>query len=155
MPDENSTLAHLTADIVSAYVSHNNVSAADLPALIASTYQSLAGAGAPSKPAEPDDIKATPAQIKKSITPDALISFEDGKPYKSMKRHLTTKGLTPDQYRAKWGLPKDYPMVAASYAAQRSNLAKALGLGRKSAPVAAPLSEPKLRPVRPGRKKAV
>lgn len=75
--------------------------------------------------------KATPAQIKASITPDALVSFEDGKPYKSMKRHLTGRGLTPDAYRAKWGLPADYPMTAPSYSATRSRLAKANGLGMK------------------------
>jgi predicted transcriptional regulator len=68
--------------------------------------------------------------IKKSVTPDYLISLEDGRKYKSLKRHLNTRGMSPDEYRAKWGLAKDYPMVAASYSAQRSNLAKTLGLGR-------------------------
>jgi predicted transcriptional regulator len=75
-------------------------------------------------------VKATPAQIRKSITRDALISFEDGKPYKTLKRHLTTFGLTIEQYRAKWGLPADYPTVAPSYSEARSAMAKALGLGQ-------------------------
>ncbi len=119
----------LAADIVSAYVSKNNVPIAELPSLIASVHASLSTLGQPAAtPAE--DHKVTAAQIRKSVTPDALISFIDGKPYKSLKRHLTTRGLTPDEYRQKYGLPRDYPMVAANYAAQRSELAKSLGLGQ-------------------------
>jgi predicted transcriptional regulator len=119
----------LAADIVSAFVSNNNVPVAELPGLIASVYASLSGLGQPT--ATPvEDHKVTPAQIRKSVTPDALISFIDGRPYKSLKRHLTSNGTSPDEYRQKYGLPRDYPMVAANYAAQRSELAKSLGLGQ-------------------------
>ncbi|ACA20988.1 transcriptional regulator, MucR family [Methylobacterium sp. 4-46] len=118
----------LVSDIVSAFVSHNNVPAVELPNLIRGVYESLGSLG---KPAEPELVKLTPAvPIRKSVTPDAIISLEDGKPYKSLKRHLTGRGLTPQQYREKWGLPPDYPMVAANYAAARSELAKQIGLGQ-------------------------
>jgi predicted transcriptional regulator len=119
----------LAADIVSAYVSKNNVPVAELPALIASVHASLSGLGQPTVTPVADH-KVTPAQIRKSVTPDALISFIDGKPYKSLKRHLTSNGTSPDEYRQKYGLPGDYPMVAASYAARRSELARSLGLGQ-------------------------
>ncbi|GJD66933.1 MucR family transcriptional regulator [Methylobacterium frigidaeris] len=119
----------LAADIVSAYVSKNNVPIAELPSLIASVHASLSTLGQPA--ATPDeDHKVTAAQIRKSVTSDAITSFIDGKAYKSLKRHLTSNGLTPDEYRQKYGLPRDYPMVAASYTARRSELAKSLGLGQ-------------------------
>jgi predicted transcriptional regulator len=118
----------LTADVVSAFVSHNSVRAADLPDLIASVHAALQGLKAPQQ-AEPEK-REPPVSIKKSITPDFLISMEDGKRYKSLKRHLTGRGLTPEQYREKWGLPRDYPMVAPNYAKQRSELARASGLGQ-------------------------
>jgi predicted transcriptional regulator len=118
----------LAADVISAYVSHNSVRAADLPDLIASVHGALQGLKAPQQ-AEPEK-REPPVSIKKSITPDFLISMEDGRRYKSMKRHLKGRGLTPEQYREKWGLPRDYPMVAPNYAKQRSELAKALGLGQ-------------------------
>ncbi len=103
----------------------------ELPALIASTHAALTKLGGPVEPAKEE--RSTPLMpIKKTVTPDYLISLEDGKQYKSLKRHLTTRGLTPDEYRRKWGLPYDYPMVAANYAAQRSELAKSIGLGRKA-----------------------
>ncbi|ACL62358.1 MucR family transcriptional regulator [Methylobacterium nodulans] len=125
----------LVSDIVSAYVSNNNVPPAELPALIQGVYQSLGSLG---KPAEPEPVKLTPpVPIKKSVTPDHIISLEDGKPYKSLKRHLSGRGLTPEQYREKWGLPRDYPMVAPNYAAQRSELAKSLGLGQSRRKAAA------------------
>ncbi len=118
-----------TAAIVSAFVSNNAVPVADLPSLIASVHASLTGL---SKPPEPEAEKPTPiVPIKKTVTPDYLISLEDGKHYKSLKRHLSTRGLTPEQYRQKWGLPHDYPMVCANYAAQRSELAKNTGLGQR------------------------
>jgi predicted transcriptional regulator len=129
---ENQTLVELTSDIVSAYVSGNRVEAAELPGLIAGVFSSLGGLG--KEPAKPEPL-TPPVSIRKSITPDFLISLEDGKRYKSLKRHLAGHGLTPEQYREKWGLPRDYPMVAPNYAAQRSELAKKMGLGRK---VAAP-----------------
>jgi predicted transcriptional regulator len=104
------------------------VRAADLSDLIASVHRALQGLSAPPQ-AEPEK-REPPVSIKKSITPDHLISLEDGKRYKSLKRHLKGRGLTPEQYREKWGLPRDYPMVAPNYAKQRSDLAKALGLGQ-------------------------
>ncbi|AWN47536.1 MucR family transcriptional regulator [Methylobacterium terrae] len=124
-----SPLIELTSDIVGAYVSNNNVPVAELSGLIASVHATLSGLGQPVA-APIEDHKVTAAQIRKSITPDAITSFLDGKPYKSLKRHLTTRGMTPDEYRKKFGLGHDYPMVAASYAAQRSELAKSLGLGQ-------------------------
>jgi predicted transcriptional regulator len=122
----------LTANIVSAYVRNNSVSSAEIPALISQVYLALmrvssgaAGAG----PAEP----LKPAiSIKRSITPAYLVCLEDGKKFKSLKRHLGTQyQMTPDQYRAKWNLPADYPMVAPDYAAVRSQLAKQMGLGQQ------------------------
>jgi len=129
----------MTVEIVSAYVSKNSVRPADIGELIASVHQTLKGLSGPATPAADQVEKPTPAQIKKSITPDALISFEDGRPYKVLKRHLTTRGLTPDSYRAKFGLPADYPMTASGYSAQRSDLARTIGLGnnRKAASKAA------------------
>jgi predicted transcriptional regulator len=120
---------NLAADIVSAFVSNNAVPSAELPELIASVHSALAKVanGQTEKPAE---APVPPVSIKKSITSDFLISLEDGRRYKSLKRHLKGRGLTPEQYREKWGLPRDYPMVAPNYAKQRSELAKALGLGQ-------------------------
>jgi predicted transcriptional regulator len=140
---ENIEAIELTAGIVAAYVTNNNVAANDLPALIQQIFKALTEASAgPQAPAAPAPVPAVP--VKKSVTPDFLVSLEDGRQYKSLKRHLATRGLTPDEYRAKWNLPKDYPMVAANYSAQRSSLAKTLGLGRKAA---APAPEP-AKPVR-------
>lgn len=120
----------LTADVVSAYVSNNVIPASELPNVINSIHNSLLSLSNPqaSKP-EPETL--TPAvSVKKSVNPDYIICLEDGKKFKSLKRHLRTKyDMTPDQYRAKWGLPADYPMVAPNYAAARSELAKAMGLG--------------------------
>ena len=127
-------LTELTADIVSAYVAHNSVAAADLPALIQSTFAALSGVGEPALAETEAVTKASVAQIRRSLTPDALISFIDGRPYRMLKRHLFVHGLTPAAYREKFGLPKDYPIVAASYAARRSELAQKAGLGRKAAP---------------------
>ena len=119
----------LAADIVSAFVSHNNVSAQDLPSLISQVHTALENLG---KPVQQEPTKPIPLMpIKKTITPDYLISLEDGKRYKSLRRHLSGRGLTPEQYREKWGLARDYPMVAPSYSAQRSALARSLGLGQK------------------------
>jgi predicted transcriptional regulator len=157
---ENTDTVALTADLVSAFVSNNAVAAGDLPKLIAQVYGALNDLSA--EPKAPEAAPLTPAvSIRKSITPDFLISLEDGKQYKSLKRHLSTRGMTPDEYRAKWGLPRDYPMVAAAYSAQRSQLAKALGLGQggrvaapaepEPAPVAA---APEVAPAKRGRRKA-
>src|SRR3954452_22844554 len=119
-----------TADLVAAYVSNNSVRPADLPEVIASIHSALTSLGTPAVPAGGENQRPTPAEIKRSIKPDALVSFIDGKPYKTLKRHLTKHGLDPHSYRARYGLPADYPTVAANYAAQRSELAKAIGLGQ-------------------------
>ena len=120
----------LAADIVSAFVTNNSVTTSDLPALISNVHSALRNLGSPA--AKQEEAKPTPAvPIKKSVTPDFLISLEDGKRYKSLRRHLTSRGLTPEQYREKWGLPRDYPMVAPNYAAKRSELARSMGLGQK------------------------
>ena len=108
----------------------------DLPGLIGSVHAALVGLGKPAEPAAEQVEKPTPAQIRKSITPDALISFIDGKPYKTLKRHLSAKGFDPNSYRQHYGLPSDYPMVSPNYAAQRSELARAIGLGRPGAQAA-------------------
>ncbi|RWE31960.1 MucR family transcriptional regulator [Mesorhizobium sp.] len=121
----------LTADVVSAYVSKNAVPPAGLPDLIASVHSSLTGIGQPSSVHPNQEPAVNP---KRSVFPDYIICLEDGKKFKSLKRHLSVNfGLTPDEYRAKWGLKPDYPMVAPNYAAQRSALAKAAGLGRSPA----------------------
>jgi predicted transcriptional regulator len=142
----NNDTMGLTADVISAYVSNNPVPVSELPSLIAQVHQSLVGLsnGSARDPLE----KLTPAvPVKKSVTPEYIICLDDGKKFKSLKRHLrTTFGMTPEEYRTKWNLPADYPMVAPSYAAARSELAKKIGLGRK--PKAA-------EPVKRARKKAV
>src|SRR6201747_1178479 len=125
------------AEIVSAYVSNNSVRTDDLPELIASVHAALTGLGKTAEPAAGIE-KPTPAQIKKSITPDALISFIDGKPYKMLKRHLTGHGMDFQGYRARYGLPVDYPTTAPNYSARRSEFARALSFGqhrRKSVPM--------------------
>ncbi|MER9181431.1 MucR family transcriptional regulator [Mesorhizobium sp. M0767] len=124
-------LIELTADVVSAYVSNNPVPVGDLPALIGQVHAALKGTVDNVSAEMPEALKPA-VPIRKSVTPDYIISLEDGKKFKSLKRHLSTHyGLTPDEYRAKWGLPADYPMVAPNYAAARSALAKTMGLGRK------------------------
>ena len=126
-----SQLIDLSADIVSAYVSKNSVPVGELANLIAAVHASLERVAAP--PAPEPEKPTPPVPIRKTVTPEHIISLEDGKPYKSLKRHITKLGMTPQQYREKWGLPKDYPMVAATYAAKRSELAKTMGLGQKRA----------------------
>jgi predicted transcriptional regulator len=125
------TLIELTASIVSSYVSNHSVASADLPALIGQVHSALmrVTSGNGEKASEP----ARPAvPVKRSITPDFIVCLEDGKKFKSLKRHLRTQySMTPEQYREKWGLTPDYPMVAPNYAAARSNLAKQMGLGQQ------------------------
>ncbi|MEJ0063031.1 MAG: MucR family transcriptional regulator [Alphaproteobacteria bacterium] len=123
-------LLHLTSQIVAAHVGHNNVSADNLPPLINAVYQSLARVGQTMPPAEKQ--KPEPAvSPRRSVFAEYIICLEDGKKLKMLKRHLKTSyGMTPEQYRERWGLPPDYPMVAPSYAKQRSKLAKQIGLGR-------------------------
>ncbi|KUM25740.1 MucR family transcriptional regulator [Mesorhizobium loti] len=128
--DNTRALIELTAEVVSAYVSNNPVPVGDLPALIDRVHDALKSAGGGA--AEKLEALTPAVPIRKSVTPDYIISLEDGKKFKSLKRHLSVHyGLTPDEYRAKWGLPSDYPMVAPNYAAARSSLAKSMGLGRK------------------------
>jgi predicted transcriptional regulator len=121
----------LTADIVSAYVSNNSVPSTDLPALIGQVHSALSRVS--SGQVEPSSEPPKPAvSVKRSITPDHIVCLEDGKKFKSLKRHLRTQySMTPEQYREKWGLPPDYPMVAPNYAAARSHLAKQMGLGQQ------------------------
>ncbi|GLS17840.1 MucR family transcriptional regulator [Labrys miyagiensis] len=128
----NADLTRIAADVVAAYVANNSVSSADLPRLIAEVHAALARIEKGEISQEVEAAKPVPAvPIKKSVTPDFLISLEDGKKYKSLKRHLSSSyGMTPEDYRAKWGLPADYPMVAPNYAKQRSELAKTMGLGQ-------------------------
>jgi predicted transcriptional regulator len=121
----------LTANIVSAYVSHNPVAAADIPALIDQVHTALSSVSTGRRLAHPEPPKPV-VSVKRSITPDYIVCLEDGKRFKSLKRHLRTQyNLSPDQYRDKWGLPRDYPMVAPNYAATRSRLAMQIGLGQK------------------------
>ncbi|TVR11695.1 MAG: MucR family transcriptional regulator [Salinarimonadaceae bacterium] len=137
------TRAHyieLTAEIVSAYVSNNSLPTADLPALIREVHASIEGIATKAAEAPPEPQKPA-VPVKKSVTPDYIICLEDGKQFKSLRRHLRTQyALTPEEYRDKWNLPSDYPMVAPNYAKARSELAKEMGLGqqrRKRRPAAA------------------
>jgi predicted transcriptional regulator len=135
-------LAGLTADLVAAYVSNNPLPATALPDLIAAVYMSLSGLGTPI--ASVVESQTPAVNPKRSVFPDYIICLEDGRKFKSLKRHIGTHfNLTPDAYRTKWNLPRDYPMVAPEYAAKRSALAKASGLGRKAAPAPAKKAPPK------------
>ena len=130
----NHLYADFTTQIVAAYLSKHQVAVYDIPDLIKTIYDGLikAGVAVETDPAPAELKPAVP--VKKSVTPDYLICLEDGKKLKMLKRHLAaTYGLTPDEYRAKWGLPRDYPMIAPHYAASRSAIAKEIGLGRKPA----------------------
>ena len=128
--EDKPELLEMTADIVSAYVGNNSVSADALPSLIANIHAALSGVSNGPVEAEPEP-KEPAVPIRKSIAPDFLICLEDGRKFKSLKRHLRTKyDMSPEDYRAKWGLPKDYPMVAPNYAKARSELAKSMGLGQ-------------------------
>ena len=128
--EDKPELLEMTADIVSAYVGNNTVSAETLPSLIASIHAALSGVSNGPVEAEPEP-KEPAVPIRKSMAPDFLICLEDGRKFKSLKRHLRTKyDMSPEEYRAKWNLPKDYPMVAPNYAKARSDLAKQMGLGQ-------------------------
>jgi predicted transcriptional regulator len=161
-----SNLTALTADVVAAYVAENKLSPEELARFIASVHSALATVEQPEAPAaEETASKPTAAQIRKSITPNALISFVDGRSYRTLKRHLTTNGLTIAEYKAKYGLPIDYPTTAPSYSAARSAMAYSKGLGRKGgdpdeAPAAAepvasaaPVADDQPPPAKRGRKK--
>ena len=136
MENSEFDLTSFAADIVSSYVAHNALSSDKLPDLINSVYGALSRASQNEVDASKVEFKPAVA-IKKSVTPEYLICLEDGKKFKSLKRHLKTHyDLSPEEYREKWGLPRDYPMVAPAYAAARSDLAKNMGLGRRSTAVA-------------------
>ena len=121
----------LTAEIVSAYVSNNSVAAADIPSLISQVHAALSRVSGMQGDAPAEPLKPA-VSVKKSITPEHIVCLEDGKKFKSLKRHLRTQyNMTPEQYREKWSLGADYPMVAPNYAAARSQLAKQMGLGQQ------------------------
>lgn len=127
--DQSPDLLGMTSDVVAAFVTRNQVRPQDLPGLIRAVHAALTHAGRRRAGGTAPAPRPTAVQIRRSIRPEALISFEDGRPYKTLKRHLTTRGLTFAAYQQKWGLPDDYPSVAPEYAARRSALAKAAGLG--------------------------
>ena len=132
MPILNRTaLAEMTSEVVAAYVAKNSVPPADIPALISAVHKALSDLGQASEPMSPAEPLKPAVPIKKSVTDNYIISLEDGRKLKSMKRYLSGLGMTPEQYRTKWGLPSDYPTVAPAYARSRSDLARSLGLGRK------------------------
>jgi predicted transcriptional regulator len=137
-------LRDLVAEVAAAYFANSHVAIGEISTVIEHIARSLGGVGeSAANTTAAEDVAAperrlTSAQVRKSVTPEALISFEDGRSYKTLRRHLATKGLTPEQYREKWGLPKDYPMVSANYSAARSQMAKALGLGARRQAAAAP-----------------
>ena len=145
MDEKHAAMIGLTADVVAAFVGNNAVAVADLPALIKTVHAALSGAEAPAPVAVEEVVKPTTAQIRKSITHDALISFIDNRPYKTLKRHLTTHGMTVVEYKAKFGLPSDYPTTAPAYSEARSAMAKALGLGQGGRKAKTPAKTPKSR----------
>ncbi len=131
--EDNSQLLEMTADIVSAYLGANTVQPSEVPGLIASVHAALSQVSGGVVEPEPEP-KEPAVPVRKSITPDYLICLEDGLKFKSLKRHLRSSyGMTPEEYRAKWNLPHDYPMVAPNYAQHRSQLAKQIGLGKQRA----------------------
>ena len=128
--DNKSEIIEMTTDIVSAYVGNNSITAADLPSLIQNVHRALSQVTT-GEDATPQAPQEPAVSVRKSITPDYLICLEDGRKFKSLKRHLRTKyDMSPEEYRSKWNLPKDYPMVAPNYAKARSDLAKQMGLGQ-------------------------
>lgn len=153
--DNGSTLITLTAEIVAAHVTNNSVAVADLPSLISNVHGALSNLGK-SEPAA--ETKQEPAvSVRASVKPDYIVCLEDGKKLKMLKRHLMTHyQMTPADYRSKWSLPADYPMVAPNYAEQRRTLAKSIGLGRKpkAATAAAPAKSTTAAPARRGRAKS-
>jgi predicted transcriptional regulator len=135
MAESDGALRQLVAQVAAAYFSNSHVNPSEIPHVVSQIAASLGGVGGAAGPEAGEGGAAAPkltrAQVRKSISPEALVSFEDNKPYKTLRRHLATRGLTPEQYREKWGLPADYPMVAPNYSAARSQLAKSLGLGQR------------------------
>src|SRR5215213_6226308 len=147
--DERQELLNLTAEIVASFAGNNTVAVGDLPAVIATVFRTLRGVdrGEAEKPAEAP-VPAVP--VKRSIGTDFLVCLEDGRKVKTLKRYLANRyHLTPNEYRQRWGLPRDYPMVAPAYAARRSDLARQIGLGRKPAAAAPPPPAPEPEPAAP------
>jgi predicted transcriptional regulator len=145
-------LVKIASDIVAAFVSNNSLRTVELPGLIESVHQGLVRLSEPT----PEEAPAAPKPaiaVKKSVTPDYIVSLEDGRKFKTMKRYLSGLGMTPDEYRQKWGLPKDYPMVAPNYAAKRSELAKQIGLGERRQEAVAAAKPAKKAPARTPRAK--
>ncbi|WP_372425783.1 MucR family transcriptional regulator [Salinarimonas chemoclinalis] len=133
MSEDSTTVDYVavTAEVVASYVANNSLPAHDLPGLIEQVHAAVAGLGRPREAARGEPLRPA-VPIRRSVTPDFIVCLEDGKTFKSLKRHLRTRyGLTPDEYREKWGLPDDYPMVAPNYARARSDLAKEMGLGQQ------------------------
>ncbi len=155
MTDSHENLTGITAKVVAAFVGNNQVPAAEIPAVINTVFSAFRDIGKPADvPAEP--LKPA-VSIRKSVTPDYVICLEDGKKLKMLRRHLrSTYDMSPEEYRAKWGLPPDYPMVAPNYAAERSAMAVKIGLGRKrvAEPVAKPVAKPEVEKKRGRAKKA-
>ena len=148
--EQDFSCLELTAQVVSAHVSNNSVAATDLPDLIRNVYQALATVGQPVE--EPEKLQPA-VPIRRSVFPDYIICLEDGKKLKMLKRHLhSAYGMTPEQYRERWGLPPEYPMVAPSYAERRSSLAREIGLGRKITAASAAVDAAAAKPARRGRK---
>ncbi|HKR24715.1 MAG TPA: MucR family transcriptional regulator, partial [Allosphingosinicella sp.] len=133
-------LQKIVGQVAAAYFNGNHVTPSEIPMVIANITASIRAVGAPAAEEAAEAVEAsklTPVQIRKSVTHDAIISFEDNRRYKMLRRHLASRGMSPDEYRRKWGLPSDYPMVAPGYSETRSNLAKERGLGGRK-PVSAP-----------------
>jgi len=160
MEDTPGSVFRLTASVVAAFVANQKISSTDIPGLIAAVDGALRGLMTP-EAAAPEAHSLTAGQIRKSITPDFLISFEDGKGYKTLKRHLTMRGMTLSDYKAKWGLPSDYPTTSPAYSAKRSAMAKSLGFGLRRRKPATAISEagaateqpaPSARPARSNRR---
>jgi predicted transcriptional regulator len=129
----NDGLVELTAEIVSAYVTNNPVPVSDLPALIESVHRSISNLGSSANDVKAEADQKPAVNPKRSVQNDYIVCLEDGQKFRSLKRHLSSKyGMTPEEYRLKWNLPADYPMVAPSYAKARSEMAKSMGLGRKA-----------------------
>ena len=143
MADDASDLKTMTADLIASFVSNNPITPTELPRLVRSVYSALGGLDLPPEPEPASHERPSPYQIKKSITPEALISFIDGKPYKSLKRHIQSRGMTVEDYRRTYGLPTSYPMVSEATSAMRSAFAKSIGLGRKAASPKPPPAKPK------------
>ncbi len=128
---QSADIINMVVGIVANYVSNNRVEPDQVGALIASTYHALSNVGGPAPEPVQTYERATAAQVRKSMTDDGLVSFIDGRTYKTLKRHVAVNGMTPDEYRDRYGLPDDYPMTSPAYSAKRSELARAAGLGQK------------------------